>query len=74
MNNNDNINNNTFCEDWSVALGQWAEQRYNTAEAFYVKGFNDMMENEWMNASGRWDVEGIKLGLSKMLGQRETMA
>ena len=61
-------------EEWHDAIDDWAEKRVAVAKTFALKNIATMMDDEWLSATGRYDLEGLKLGLSKKLGKRETMA
>ena len=62
----------TLGKVWYDSLFEWGETRYAVAETFAMKQVVTMMEDAWLTASGRADVEGLKLWMAKEKGRRDS--
>ena len=53
-------------QDWKNSKHSWVDQRGETATTFIEKTVKGMFE-KYVSATGRFDVESLKIELSKMM-------
>ena len=66
MSQSHNIMNHS--EDWKLAVDAWFERRYLTAKGHLKTMVNDSFESSFFSDAGKWEVEGLKVYMSKLMG------